>query len=180
MSWPPAWADRPTLIPQIENFVAPSTGTYYVEVTGDPGVQYSLTVTRSANFDIEPNNTINTAQSLTGTNGVLGALDPGGSLTVGTSFEGIDFNGSNCGCLPPDTNAAVGHNYVVETVNLEIRVYDKTTGNILLDEPSPRCSERRSGGDAIRTSSTTTSPTAGTSRRSISTANAATVPGGVE
>ena len=35
-----------------------SSGTYYVEITGDPGVKYSLTVTRSANFDIEPNNTI--------------------------------------------------------------------------------------------------------------------------
>ena len=65
---------------QIENYVAPTAGTYYVEVTGDPGVQYSLTVTRSANFDIKPNGTINTAQPLTGTNGVLGALNPGGSL----------------------------------------------------------------------------------------------------
>ncbi len=119
----------------IENFVAASTGTYYVEVTGDAGVKYSLTVTRSANFDIEPNDTFDTAQSLTGTNGVLGAINPGGNLTVGTSFEGVDFNGSNCGCLPPDTNAAVGGNYVVETVNVEIRVFDKTTGNILMDEP---------------------------------------------
>ena len=74
--------------PKIENFVAAAAGTYYVEMTGDNGVQYSLTVTRSANFDIEPHNTPGTAQSLTGTNGVLGALDPGGNLTVGTSFDG--------------------------------------------------------------------------------------------
>ena len=95
---------------KIENFVAATAGTYYVEITGDPGVQYSLTVTRGANFDIEPHNTPATAQSLTGTNGVLGALDPGGNLTIGTNFEGIDFTARNCGCLPPDTNAAVGAN----------------------------------------------------------------------
>jgi hypothetical protein len=37
--------------------------------------------------------------------------------------------------LPPDTNAQVGGNYIVETVNEQIRIFDKTTGNILLDEP---------------------------------------------
>ena len=125
-----------------------STGTYYVEVTGDPGVQYSLTVTRNANFDIEPHDTITTAQSVTGTDGVLGALDPGGTLVVGTSFEGVDFiRLNNCGCLPPDTNAAVGPNYVVETVNLEIRIFDKTTGSILLDEPLATFFGASTGGD---------------------------------
>jgi hypothetical protein len=78
---------------------------------------------------------------------VLGALNPGGSLVVGNSFEGIDFNGSNCACLPPDTNATVGGNYVVETVNVEIRVYDKTTGSILLDEPLSTLFGASSGGD---------------------------------
>jgi len=56
-------------------------------------------------------------------------------VSIEQSYEGIDFNDSNCGCLPPDTNAAVSGNYVVETVNLEIRIFDKVTGNILLDEP---------------------------------------------
>jgi protocatechuate 3,4-dioxygenase beta subunit len=120
---------------KIENYVAGYSGTYYVEVQGDLGVQYSLTVTRAANFDIHPNNTMATAQSLTGTNGVLGALTPGGSLTIGSSFEGIDFNTSNCGCLPPDTNATVGNNYVMETVNEQIRIFDKTTSAVLFDEP---------------------------------------------
>jgi len=59
----------------------------------------------------------------------------GSGLHIGQSYDGIDFLGSNCDCLPPDTNAAVGNNYVVETVNLQIRVFDKTTGAILLDEP---------------------------------------------
>ena len=60
----------------IEDFVAPSTGTYYVEVTGDPGLQYSVVVTRGADFTIQPHNTSSTAQNLTGTNGVLGYLAP--------------------------------------------------------------------------------------------------------
>jgi hypothetical protein len=131
----------------IQNFVAPSAGTYYIEVTGTSGVQYSLVVTRSANFDIEPHGTFYQAQPLTGTNGALGALDPGGTLTVGKNYEGVDFNGSNCGCLPPDTNAAVGGNYIVETVNVEIRVYDKTSGSILLDEPLSTFFGAASGGD---------------------------------
>jgi hypothetical protein len=59
----------------------------------------------------------------------------GGGLLVGQSYDGIDFIGSNCFCLPPDTNAAVGNNYVVETVNFQIRVFNKTTGAVLLDEP---------------------------------------------
>ena len=60
----------------IEDFVAPSTGTYYVEVTGDPGVQYSVVVTRGADFTLQPHNSLDTAQNLTGTNGVLGYLAP--------------------------------------------------------------------------------------------------------
>jgi len=50
-------------------------------------------------------------------------------------FEGIDFIGSNCSCLPPDTNAAVGNNFVIETVNFQIRIFNKTERNIPLDEP---------------------------------------------
>ena len=63
------------------------------------------------------------------------------------SFEGVDFIGSNCGCLPPDTNAAVGNNFVVETVNLQIRIFNKTMGNILLDEPLATFFGAFSGGD---------------------------------
>lgn len=63
------------------------------------------------------------------------AAAKGGGVLVGQSYDGIDFIGSNCFCLPPDTNAAVGNNYVVETVNLQIRIFNKATGAVLLDEP---------------------------------------------
>jgi hypothetical protein len=66
--------------------------------------------------------------------GALSVFPAAGQTGIGQSFEGIDFNGSSCGCLPPDTGAAVGNNFVVETVNAQVRIFDKTTGSILLDK----------------------------------------------
>ncbi len=56
-------------------------------------------------------------------------------VNIGQSYDGISFSQSNCGCYPPDTNAAVGGNFVVHAVNVQLRIYDKTTGTVLLDEP---------------------------------------------
>ena len=62
----------------IQNFVdSGSGGTYYVEITGDQGSQYSLVVTKGSDFSIQPHNTYNTAQDITGVGGVLGAITPG-------------------------------------------------------------------------------------------------------
>src|ERR1035437_3062354 len=84
-------------------------------------------------------------------NGAVARAKPqapkGGGLDIRQSFDGVDFLGSNCPCLPPDTNAAVGNGYVVETVNVQIRVFDKSTGNILLDEPLSSFFGAPSGGD---------------------------------
>jgi hypothetical protein len=71
---------------------------------------------------------------------------PAGAIIL-QSYDGIDFLGSNCGCLPPDTNAAVGNNFVVETVNVQIRIFDKATGGILLNEPLATFFGAPSGGD---------------------------------
>ena len=119
----------------IRNFVAPTSGTYYVEVTGSSGVRYTVTVTRAATFDLEPNDSPTTAQPLTGTSGVLGSLTAGGNLTISANLEGIDFFGSSCGCLPPDTNAAVGGNHVIETTNFQIKIWEKSTGTVVYDQP---------------------------------------------
>ena len=61
---------------------------------------------------------------------------PGGGLTPGIGIDGAkgtDPN-NNCGCLPPDTNAAVNGTYVVETVNEEFVVFDQATGTRLFSE----------------------------------------------
>ena len=72
----------------IKNFVAPSTGTYYVEVTGDPGLQYSVAVTRGATFSLQPHNSSSTAEDVTGNGGVLGYLAPpsGALFTLDDNF----------------------------------------------------------------------------------------------
>jgi len=77
---------------------------------------------------------------------VNGALSPG-AVQIGQSYDGIDFLGASCGLLPPDTNAAVGNNFVVETVNCQLRIFDKTTGGMLLDEPLATFFGESSGGD---------------------------------
>ena len=49
--------------------------------------------------------------------------------------------------MPPDTNAAVGPTQVIETVNEEIRVFDKSTDAILLDESLTSFFGQGNGGD---------------------------------
>jgi hypothetical protein len=44
--------------------VAPASGTYYLQVGGRPGTGYSVVATRNADFSLEPNNSITTAQSV--------------------------------------------------------------------------------------------------------------------
>ncbi|HYK63283.1 MAG TPA: hypothetical protein VEV85_27860, partial [Bryobacteraceae bacterium] len=68
-------------------------------------------------------------------------------MQLGRGYEGVTFLASNCGCLPPDTNAAVGNSFVVETVNLQLRVFDKATGTHLLDEPLSILFGAPTGGD---------------------------------
>ena len=94
----------------IENFVATSSGTYYVEITGDPGLQYSLVVTRGATFTIQPHNSISTAENVTGTNGVLGNLAPPiASLYTLDDQQGNFGNAQNpIWATDPTTGAFIG------------------------------------------------------------------------
>jgi streptogramin lyase len=117
----------------ISNFVAAAGGTYYIDVHGN-NITYGLTVTRNAAFDTEPNNSLATAQPLPAAASALGAVFTPPGVQVGTYLEGLNFFQNTCGCIPPDTNDAVGPTQVVETINSEIQVYDKTTGNILLTQ----------------------------------------------
>jgi len=59
------------------------------------------------------------------------------SLGAGLNFEGTDLDPAFCNCAPPDTNMAVGtsstnfHGQVVQWVNAQFSVFDKTNGAIL-------------------------------------------------
>jgi 6-phosphogluconolactonase (cycloisomerase 2 family) len=68
-------------------------------------------------------------------------------VSLGHGYQGIDFLGSSCSCLPPDTNAAVSNDFVVETVNVRIRVFNKSTGAIVRDEPLSTLFGAATGGD---------------------------------
>src|SRR6201987_5698020 len=70
-----------------------------------------------------------------------------GGVQISFSYDGIDANGSNCGCAPPDSNAAVSSSFVLETVNVQLRVFDKHTGIVLLDEPLATLFRAPSRGD---------------------------------
>lgn len=76
---------------------------------------------------------------------------PGKSSATGQiidqSFEGIDALESGCGCYPPDTNAAVGNDFVVETVNVRMRVFDRVTGSLLRDQALSLVFGASTGGD---------------------------------
>ncbi len=94
----------------IEDFVAPSAGTYYVEITGDAGVQYSLVVTRNATFSIQPHNSISTAENVTGTNGALGDLAKPSSPLYTLDDQQGDFGNSQnpIWATDPTTGAFIG------------------------------------------------------------------------
>jgi hypothetical protein len=53
------------------------------------------------------------------------------STTPGLNFEGTDLDPAFCNCAPPDTNMAVGTTQVVQWVNAQFSIFDKTTGAIL-------------------------------------------------
>lgn len=45
-------------------------------------------------------------------------------------WNGINYNGSHCFCMPPDTNGDVGSNHYIQTVNTAFQIWDKQ-GNSL-------------------------------------------------
>ena len=66
-----------------------------------------------------------------------GALQTSATTALGTTpglhFDGVGvgFGGYTDCCAPPDTNASVGTTQVVQWVNLDFAVFDKTTGLVL-------------------------------------------------
>ncbi len=58
----------------IDNFVITTSGTYYAAVSGSGGTPYSLVVNRNADFDTKTGTSLATAQNISGSQGVLGAI----------------------------------------------------------------------------------------------------------
>ncbi len=70
----------------------PAAGTYYLRVSGDANVPYSVVVTRSAAFDLEPNDTFAAPQSLAPTTGGVLGYVVGGS-TPNEDWYSINVTG---------------------------------------------------------------------------------------
>ena len=125
----------------LNNFVSPADGTYYVRITGDPGVQFNLVVTRGADFTTAPNHSLEDAQDITATEqsgsnklgGALGAIQNTGGAQIGVNYNGLSFDDSPCNCLPPNDIIAAGPTQVMQAVNTVFRVTDKA-GNTLFQE----------------------------------------------
>ena len=49
-----------------------------------------------------------------------------GPLALTNAFDGVSLPNASCGCQPPDVNATVGPNHIVEAVNLSLAVYSKS------------------------------------------------------
>ncbi len=88
------------------------------------GAEYTLVVTRGADFEAEGNPSFEMAQRSDATLGNVTTLDFSGT-TLLTEFTGMDSNSTLCGCQPPDTHAAVGPDHIVEAVNTAFTFYTK-------------------------------------------------------
>ena len=66
----------------INGFSLSTSGTCYARVTGDSNVPYTLVVVRNAALDTESNDTLATAQNISGTHTVLGNLSATGGPTI--------------------------------------------------------------------------------------------------
>ncbi|MGZ3300197.1 MAG: pre-peptidase C-terminal domain-containing protein, partial [Isosphaeraceae bacterium] len=117
----------------ISDFIAPSKGTYYVQVTGDPGLQFNLVVTRGADFTTQPHTTLATAQDITATE-QSGVPDTGGALGYLSSTKGTDFYSVNANVGDnlhfATTTPAGGPNEFVNNIHPELLLYDPN-GNLV-------------------------------------------------
>ena len=108
----------------INNFVAPSAGTYYARVSSGASATYDLVVTRNGAFDTEFNNSFGTAQPLDGNKGALGGIVASGvyqGSAVPFDFEDISGTGTVIAALTNQDDAAasipIGFNFTFYGAN---------------------------------------------------------------
>ncbi len=115
------------------NTASDSGGGIYIS-----GAAATLTMTSSTVSDnIAANGAglYNLGGTTTLTNCTISGNTSSSGLTTGLGFKGaVGYDGINPGYLPPDTNAAVNDDWIIETVNVELIVFEKSTGNRMLSE----------------------------------------------
>lgn len=116
---------------------APSTFFAMISSAVDD-VDYSLVVTRDADFDTENNSSFDNAQDITTSGAALGyAQDLGAVTQFDTPIVNIDGQGFN-GVQPPDTVGDVGIDYYVQAINhpngSAVTIYNKSDGSVAVPE----------------------------------------------
>jgi uncharacterized repeat protein (TIGR01451 family) len=104
----------------ISNFVAPATGTYYVGVGGSGTSDYSLVVTRGADFELESNDDAFDAQALNSSGVVLGAIGNGAGMpdTDWYSFNVTAHQTITLSTTTPSDQGEEFHNTLVPQLDL--------------------------------------------------------------
>jgi hypothetical protein len=144
----------PTNVTQvINNFVAPASGTYYLQVAGRPGTRYSMVATRNADFSLAPNSSIATAQPVlapqeAGRQWVLGSVGQLDTQTLtfdelpfqpvdGLHFKGVTFGFTINGVHSTDAHYdAFGPG--VTTYTSDPSLEGNASGVLTLDFDQPR------------------------------------------
>jgi hypothetical protein len=131
----------------ISNFVAPSSGTYYAKVTGLPGLRYNMVVTRGADFDHLPNQSIAQAQPLQGGPVALGFAGTTNLLVTGGAkvlfFVDFDLGNntfaqafSNLGITPTVANSYSDFESKLENQSWDLVVlFDQNFFDTSWDQP---------------------------------------------
>ena len=110
----------------INQFSIATTGTYFIKLNGTLGAAYDAVFTRNAAFDTELNDSIGTAQSISGTQGVLGAISP----SANEDWYSINVSSSASIISLSTRTPADGAGQFVNTLAPKIELYNSS--NVLV------------------------------------------------
>ena len=119
----------------IEDYTVTASGTYYAEVTGDAAdITYVLVVTPGAAFGFDANSTESTAQNISGTAGVLGAI----LAAAPTDWYAVNLTAGEGLSLQTYTfGSASGPGQFVDSVQPQIQLYSPSGTLIASGSGSP-------------------------------------------
>jgi autotransporter-associated beta strand protein len=110
----------------ISNYNFLTAATYYLYVAGTANVTYNLGIVRGAAFETEPNNTLATAENISGTGGALSAL------TSSTDVDWYSVSANAGGVLTVATSIpSAGTGQFVDALYPHIQLYDPTGTTLL-------------------------------------------------
>jgi subtilase family serine protease len=118
----------------VENYTATTTGTYYAEVTGTKsGVLYVLVATINSDFDFKANATESTAQNISGTKGVLGAI----TASAPTDWYAINLTAGSGVKLQTYTFGSTGSAQFVDSAQPQIELFNPSGTLVASGSGSP-------------------------------------------